>query len=118
MGQNYQRGSKELTNILIQDSVIMGNVGIEPTIVATSELPIQNKVPIRQIRTIEENDELALHILKIIKRFVPLLNIPRWSEQERSNYLYLATHADIKVVEQLEEQLTEYKNIYERMRRV
>mgnify|MGYP005816601283 CR=1 FL=1 len=65
MEQSYQRGSKELSKILIQDSVVIGNVG-------TSE-----KVSIRSV------DELN----RIKQRYVEAMYGTSWKEETKLVYL-------------------------------
>lgn len=66
MEQSYLRGSKELTNILIQDSIIIGNVGGEST-----------KETEKTEETIEKSSEQLDSNKKKNKIITPYLNITR-----------------------------------------
>jgi hypothetical protein len=82
MEQNYLRGSKELTNILIQDSVIIGNVGGEP---AQETEPTEVELP---LRTEEETEYFR-------KKLLEALDCDIWNDEFREiviediEYLYL-----------------------------
>jgi len=65
MEQSYQRGLKELTNVLIQDSVVIGNVGYS------------------EIKSIRSIDKLN----RIKQRYIEAMYETSWDEEMKLLYL-------------------------------
>ena len=68
MEQNYPRGSKELSNIIIRDSVVIGDIGKDSKTLDE----IIEKIP-KQIDSNEKEDKIRTPYLNITKEECDLL---------------------------------------------
>jgi hypothetical protein len=97
MEQSYQRGSKELSDIIIRDSVVIGNVGGKSTKATTAKKMLKPLL----IRTKEENEQFRKKILEAMD-----CNI--WDDEIKK---LAVTGIDISTDESLEEEIELWEEI-------